>query len=101
MVANTTGMSAEPRRQKTLEESEQQQVHESDRDVSDALMLLFRLPDEALASIHESAKSLKVNFAEAALHTGLVTQHELDQALEYVRRQERNAGRGIVEEALR
>jgi len=73
MVANTTGMSAESRRQETLEESDQQPLQESDGDVSDALMLLFRLPDEALASIHESAKSLKVGFSEAALHTGLVT----------------------------
>jgi protein-tyrosine kinase len=95
-------MSAETRHKENLEESDRQKHrHESDQEVSDALMLLFRLPDEAIASIRESAKSLQVSFSEAALHTGLVTQRELDQALDYVRRQERNAGRGIVEEALR
>ena len=95
-------MSAEPRRQDNLEESNQtEHLHESGREISDALTLLFRLPDEAIASIHESAKSLKVSFSEAALHTGLVTQRELDQAIEFARRQERHSGRGIVEEALR
>ena len=51
-------MSAETR-QENLEESDRQQHrHESDQEVSDALMLLFRLPDEAIASIVHTATTL-------------------------------------------
>ena len=74
---------------------------ESDRDLSDALVLLYKLPDEAIESIHQAKKALGLGFHEAALHTGLVTQRELDEADELVRRQSRHEGRGIIEEALR
>lgn len=94
-------MCAQPIRQETLQEPDQQSSGQFDREVADALIVLFRLPDEAIASITTSAKSLHVSFCEAALHTGLVTQTELDQALEWVRRQSANQGRGIIEEALR
>jgi protein-tyrosine kinase len=74
---------------------------ESDQELSDALVLLYKLPDEAIESIHQAKKALGLGFHEAALHTGLVTQRELDEADELIRRQNRHEGRGIIEEALR
>ena len=94
-------MSAEPLRKDPLEETLEQPGPKVDQEVADALILLFRLPDEAIESINDAMKSLHVSFSEAALHTGLVTQNELDQAMEWVSRQSLNEGRGIVEEALR
>jgi protein-tyrosine kinase len=94
-------MSAEPIRKDPLEETAEQPLPGADQQVADALILLFRLPDEAIASINDAVKGLRVSFSEAALHTGLVTQNELDQAMEWVRRQSLHEGRGIVEEALR
>jgi protein-tyrosine kinase len=94
-------MSAEPMRKDPLEDTLEQPLPGANQEVADALILLFRLPDEAIESINDSMKSLHVSFSEAALHTGLVTQNELDQAMEWVRRQSLNEGRGIVEEALR
>jgi protein-tyrosine kinase len=73
----------------------------SDQKISDALVLLYKLPEEAIQSINESKKALGVSFAEAALHTGLISEAELDQAREWVRRQSELEGRGIIEEALR
>jgi protein-tyrosine kinase len=94
-------MSAEPIRKDPLEDTAEQPLPSADQQVADALLLLFRLPDEAIESINDAKKSLHISFSEAALHTGLVTQNELDQAMEWVRRQSLNEGRGIVEEALR
>jgi protein-tyrosine kinase len=74
---------------------------ESDQELSDALVLLYKLPDEAIESIRQAKKAMGLAFHEAALHTGLVTQRELDEAEELIRRQTRHEGRGIIEEALR
>jgi protein-tyrosine kinase len=74
---------------------------ESDQPISDALVLLYKLPDEAIESIQQAKSALGIEFGEAALHTGLVTQRELDSALDWVRRQSMNEGRSIIEEALR
>jgi protein-tyrosine kinase len=74
---------------------------DSDQEIADALVLLYKLPDEAIQSIHEAKKALGLTFHEAALHTGLVTQRELDEADELISRQSRHEGRGIIEEALR
>jgi len=74
---------------------------ESDQEIADALVLLYKLPEEAIDSIHQAKKALGLGFHEAALHTGLVSQHELDEADELIRRHSRHDGRGIIEEALR
>jgi receptor protein-tyrosine kinase len=73
----------------------------SDQAIADALVLLYKLPDEAIQSIHQAKRALGLDFQEAALHTGLVTQRELDEAIELLRRQNQHEGRGIIEEALR
>ena len=72
-----------------------------DQEISDALVLLYKLPEEAIDSIRQAKLALGIEFTEAALHTGLVTQRELEAALDWVRRRGMNEGRGIIEEALR
>jgi receptor protein-tyrosine kinase len=66
-----------------------------------AVVLLYRLSTEALESINDLMEKLHLRFADAALHTGAITQHELDEALEWIRRQAMHRGRGIIEEVLR
>ena len=51
---------------------------ESDQQLSDALVLLYKLPEEAVDSIQQAKSALGIEFGEAALHTGLVTQRELE-----------------------
>ncbi len=73
-----------------------------DEELAQALMLLFALPQETIDSIGESMRTLNLRFAEAALHTGLVTQTELDLAKKAVQRPAGNSReRSIVEDALR
>ncbi len=73
----------------------------SDEEVRDALMLLYRLSDEAVAQINEVRDKLLVRFADAALHTGAVTQNELEKAVEWIRSRAAQHGRGVIEEVLR
>ena len=72
-----------------------------DQEISEALVLLYKLPEEAIDSIRQAKIALGIEFTEAALHTGLVTQRELESALDWVRRRGMNEGRSIIEEALR
>ena len=72
-----------------------------DQEISDALVLLYKLPEEAIDGIRQAKLALGIEFTEAALHTGLVTQRELEAALDWVRRRGMNEGRSIIEEALR
>jgi protein-tyrosine kinase len=74
---------------------------EPDQEISEALVVLYKLPEEAIDSIRQAKTALGIEFSEAALHTGLVTQRELDSALDWVRRRGMNEGRSIIEEALR
>lgn len=85
----------------SAERFEPEPVVESDQELSDALVLLYKLPGEAVASIWQAQSALGIDFSGAALHTGLVTQTELDAAQDWVRRREMNEGRSIIEEALR
>jgi receptor protein-tyrosine kinase len=72
-----------------------------DQDVQDALVVLYSLNTEALESINELMASLHLRFAEAAVHTGLVTQTQLDEALEWIRRRVVQQRGGLIEEVLR
>jgi protein-tyrosine kinase len=92
-------MSAEPDYPQSSPETAARQT--LDQEISDALVLLYKLPAATIESIHTSMKTTKMGFAEAALHTGLVTQKELSEAQEWVRRQNLHKGRSIIEEALR
>lgn len=72
-----------------------------DAEVHKALVLLYRLSNEAIESINDLMERLHIRFADAALHTGVVTQTELDKALEWIRQRAEQQGRGIIEEVLR
>jgi receptor protein-tyrosine kinase len=72
-----------------------------DRDIQDALVLLFNLSNEAVESINESMRSLHVRFADAALHTGAISQEQLDDALVWIRRRAVKQEGGIIEQVLR
>jgi protein-tyrosine kinase len=90
-------MSAEPLHPEEVTEP----ATESDQAICDAVVLFYKLPEEAVENINEAKKALGVSFAEAAIHTGLVTETEIDRAREWVRRQSVMEGRSIIEEALR
>lgn len=75
----------------------------SDKALAEALTALFKLPDDALASIRAASQAMHLPFGDAALHTGLVTQRELNEALEWARSQPGpviEQRRGIIEEML-
>jgi protein-tyrosine kinase len=72
-----------------------------DSEIHKALVLLYRLSNEAVDSINELMHKLHIRFADAALHTGVVTQDELDKALEWIQHRAVQQGRGIIEEVLR
>ncbi len=72
-----------------------------DQEVHKALVLLYRLSNEAVDSINDLMQKLKIRFADAALHTGVVTQDELDKALDWIQQRAVQQGRGIIEEVLR
>lgn len=73
----------------------------TDQDVSDALVLLHGLSDEALENIHELTRSLHIRFADAALHAGQITHDQLEEAIDWIRRRAIKQKVGIVEEVLR
>ena len=73
----------------------------SDQEIRDALVSLYSLSNEAVESIHELTRSLQLRFADAALHTGLVTPDQLADAIDWVRRRAVPQSGGIIEEVLR
>jgi protein-tyrosine kinase len=89
-------MSAEPTTSRISEISQipDEQVHK-------ALVLLYSLSNEALENINELMHKLQIRFADAALHTGVITQDELDRAMDWIRHRAVQRGRGIIEEVLR
>lgn len=72
-----------------------------DETLSETLVLLYRLPSEAVEQIEEIRKSLNIRFAEAALKSGSVTQDQLDEAIEWINQRSLLQGPGIIEEVLR
>jgi protein-tyrosine kinase len=73
----------------------------ADEELSQTLVLLNRLSQDAVEQINELMKSLHVRFAEAALQSGAISQHELNEAQEWMSK--RTVGRpgGLIEEMLR
>lgn len=72
-----------------------------DSEIHKALVLLYRLSNEAVDNINELMHKLHIRFADAALHTGVVSQEELDKAMDWIRNRAMQEGRGIIEEVLR
>ena len=73
----------------------------ADEELSSTLSLFYRLSNEAIVQINELTKNLHVRFAEAALHSGAITQKELDQALEWMHQRAADSPRGVVPHRLR
>jgi receptor protein-tyrosine kinase len=73
----------------------------TDQDLTEALVLLHGLSDDAVRSINELSRGLHLRFADAALHAGQVTQEQLDEAMDWIRRRAMQQKVGIVEEVLR
>jgi len=73
----------------------------TDQDMSDALVLLHGLSEEAVESIQELTRRLNLRFADAALHAGQITQDQLEEAVDWIRRRALKQKVGIVEEVLR
>jgi protein-tyrosine kinase len=71
-----------------------------DEEVHKALVLLYRLSNEAVGQINELMKKLDIRFTEAAVHTGHITREELDKALQWIRLQAVQQTGGIVEKVL-
>jgi protein-tyrosine kinase len=86
-------MSAEPST-KIVSEIPDEEIHK-------ALVLLYSLSNEAIDSINDLMHKLHMRFADAALHTGVITEDELNKALEWIRHRAVQQGRGIIEEVLR
>lgn len=65
-----------------------------DAELARALMLLFALPQESMDSIAETMRTMNLGFVEAALHTGLVTQAEIELAQKATQREATPRGAG-------
>ncbi|MEJ1964033.1 MAG: CpsD/CapB family tyrosine-protein kinase [Gammaproteobacteria bacterium] len=85
----------------TPEPNEHRAVSEEDYELHRALVLRHRLSGEAIERINELMERLHIRFAEAALHSGAITQEEIDAALEWIRERALRQGRSVVEEVLR
>jgi capsular exopolysaccharide synthesis family protein len=79
----------------------EEQFAEHQNEVRTALIVHCRLSAEQIDLVDESMKAMHLNFAEAAVHTGIVTQHELDRTLDFVNLTADQRGSSIVETAIR
>lgn len=69
--------------------------------LSEALVLLFQLSNEAIEQINELAKTLSIRFGEAALKCGAVTERQLEEAVEWINQRDQLQSPGIIEKMLR
>jgi len=77
-----------------VSEQRQEQIRE-------ALIAHCRLSSEQVEQINEAAKVMRVSFSDAAVHAGIVTQHELDQTIEFVDLTANDRQLSIIEKAMR
>lgn len=70
-------------------------------ELRNALIAHCRLSEEQIKRIEESMNSLHFGFADAAVHTGIVTQHELDRTIEFIRITADQRDTHIIETAIR
>jgi capsular exopolysaccharide synthesis family protein len=82
------------------EPQDAQALEEFDEALHRALVMLYRLRADQVDEINELVERRAVRFAEAAVLSGVVTQSEVDNALDWVERRSESPGRSIVEEAL-
>lgn len=73
-----------------------------DQEIQEALVLLFSLSNASVESINELMRgSAELRFADAAMHAGVITREQLEEALDWIQRKGGHEGGGIVEEVLR
>src|SRR6267143_3326492 len=82
-------------------DSGSQEVRDMDGKLSEALVSLCRLSSDAVDQIEESMRAMRMTFADAALHLGLVTAAEVAEALARVRRRTYLESPGVIEAVLR
>ena len=85
-------MNAEPNR-------DSHAVHE--QELSAILVAHYQLSEEQIERIQEAALATPVGFGEAAVQIGIVTQRELDAAIDAVRHRASERDVSIVESAIR
>lgn len=73
----------------------------ADEDLSQTLVLLNRLSQDAVEQINDLMKRLHVRFAEAALQSGAVSKQELDEAQEWMGKRGLGKPGGLIEEMMR
>jgi receptor protein-tyrosine kinase len=72
-----------------------------ERELSSVLIAHYKLTDEQLDQVKVASRASHLGFGEAAVHLGVVTQRELDEAIAWVRRSARDGEASIVETAMR
>lgn len=70
-------------------------------ELREALIAFCRLPSDAVSNIEETMRASQMTFCDAAVHTGLVTEHEAADASAWVRERARPRESAIIETALR
>ena len=69
--------------------------------IKDALIDHCALSPENVADIMQARGSLRVGFAEAALHVGLITRDDIDQVADKILSSDSQSSPGIIETAMR
>jgi protein-tyrosine kinase len=72
-----------------------------DEELSRTVVLLYRVSSDALQQINDLMKRLHLRFAQAALESGILSQQELDQALDWINQHPVSESRGLIEEVMR
>jgi protein-tyrosine kinase len=82
-------------------DSGSREVHDLDGELVEALVSLCRLSSDAVGQVEESMRAMKMTFADAALHLGLVTAPDVAEALARARRRAYLESPGVIEAVLR
>ena len=104
IISNHPTMSADSTDSKLAPDSvlhDAEAQEEFDEALHRALVMLYRLRADQVNEITDLVVSRSVRFADAAVLSGVVTQSEVDNALDWVRRRSETQGHTIVEKALR
>lgn len=97
-------MNADPTRTKPASEQvprDAETLQGFDEELHRALVMLYRLKPGQMDVIDDLASRESLNYAEAAVASGIVTQSDVDRALKWMRRAPDTQGRSVIEEALR
>jgi protein-tyrosine kinase len=76
------------------------QFSERQDEIRRALVVHCRLTEQQVQSVSQAMNAMQVSFADAALHMGVITQHELDQTVEFVNLTLEQRDLGLIETAI-